>query len=98
MRYLFFHYSWTVNRTKRQPSSRGDGNLFAAFSLFPSNNLVKAIARPLCPIDAVIVVTGWQEFKSREDFFSFTDAKEISLDLEDSTDGPTDGPTEETLQ
>lgn len=67
MRYFFFTYSVMLT------DKVGIGNVWTDAERFPSSNSIKEIAannNDGCSLDK-IVVTGWQEFSSKEDFDNF---------------------------
>ena len=67
MRYFLFTYTGV---TDVQSSV---GNLWGEFDSFPSNAFLKSEAAEDSGLnDADIVITGWNEFKSKEDYDSFS--------------------------
>lgn len=70
-RYFLFHYTVGCSRGV----VGGDGNLWVESSEFPSNTLLKEKALSSLsykPPDATVVITGWNEFKTRDDYLGFT--------------------------
>ncbi len=65
-RYLFFSYTCISD------THHGTGNLWGDFDSFPSNDMLKSKAKLSSVEGCTIVITGWNEFKSKEDFNAFT--------------------------
>lgn len=62
MRYFLFHYTFQT------PTRSGDGNMAIQSEGFPANKWLKEQATP----DASsVVITGWSEFASEEDYNAF---------------------------
>jgi len=69
MRYFFVVY------LAESSTRRATGNLYFEASKFPSNKEIKELARDKKDVcDMSIVVTGWQEFKNKEDYDNFRSA------------------------
>lgn len=72
MRQFFFTYRADTPDGRRAVV----GNLYFECSEFPSNGVLRAAAgekaRAALGPDACVILTGWQEFKSKEDYDSFT--------------------------
>jgi hypothetical protein len=67
MRYFLFTYTWQ-NRYRV-----GDGNLWISSDNFPSYKFLKESARSqIHDSDVIVVITGWNEFKCKEDYLAFT--------------------------
>lgn len=79
MRYFIFYYNWITK------GSSGDGNIFYWSADMPHNDRIRtdaaeSIAENLkgareLPLMTDIVITGFNEFKSREDFEGFSGYK-----------------------
>lgn len=67
MRYFLFHYTFVAG------VQSGRGNLFFSHKTFPSMKWVKEQFMNDCPKGAKIVISGWNEFNSKEDFDCFTE-------------------------
>jgi hypothetical protein len=69
MRYFLFSYTFSAI------AKAGHGNLFFTSDVFPSNDMLTVEAEKIVSktVDDItsIVITGWNEFKSKEDFNSF---------------------------
>jgi len=67
MRYYLFYYTWS---NKRMATS-GDGNLFIEFDVLPSNKQLKQQVKKVIPKGSTVVIAGWSEFSSKEDYENF---------------------------
>lgn len=70
MRYFFVYYTWSGE------NKNGDGNLRFEFDGFPSNEGLKEVAKRNCPCTADVIISGWQEFASKEDYLAFEEPLE----------------------
>lgn len=64
-RRLFFTYIATSG------TAIAHGNIWGNWDAFPSHSEVQQIARERNSPDMDIVITGWNEFKNKEDFERF---------------------------
>ena len=67
VRYFFFSY------VANDGANFANGNIWMAAEKFPSHAEIKSIAENRNP-GLVVVVTGWKEFSSKDDFDAFTGA------------------------
>ncbi len=74
MRYFIFYYNWSDLLGPKF----GWGNVFVKSECFPSQRDIKDKAEEMCghkefppAYKTDIVLTGWNEFKSKEDYEAF---------------------------